>query len=1138
MTIDVIAQGASRDYTATVRFQTFVVSNNSGQYGHVTNYKVEGIPQPDENIGPQPERVSLGPFLIGDTFRVTCDIGQLLVEYDNLVSGGDVSQAEFDSLSGVVSGHSSSISSLQSSQTAQDVTIGGLSSSVGTLSSSVSTLSGTVSTLSGTVSTLSSSVTTVEADVTTITNIVDGIDDTVSGVTGDGATDNGPAFNAALGLTGTFVSDNKVVARVPTGGFYVSKQLIDVHPSVSLNFKSRGGIVLVPDGDISSANSDKAQGALVRIPRRTPASSATLAWGFSLSGVNLDARGVTFASKAFTVVAATDIFTSTAHGRPNGYGLYLSGSPLPAGLSASTLYIVTNATTDTFQLTDQAGTPVNVTANGSGTWYTSIHGLRVPNADPSNNSLDPDPTFAGNKDYVAGRYEFGDVIGFPGSGVLLESTNGRADIHSFRALNNGGNGFDLGGNDIVMSAHWAVGGNNLFGLKVGNASGFFATTGNLWGSSALRSLQCGAAWINQRKLFGLAVCEFNDWLRMDGGASYWRGGVVALNCFAPFNENFNGEGTAIDVTSGGADLRLQAHIGIVDYQSANFIGNQYFRTTATNKVTQPGGAFGSWQNVGGDLAGNFGTAFRWFIDASSNAMVNTIDTVSTAPNVKGWTGPTAVISAVTAAAPGVFTSVAHGLTTDQRIVLTSSGSVPGGTFAGVTYFAIVIDADTFQIANIPGQTTGLTTTSAGSGTIKFGVQDSLPYNTRGGGQVNYLLQNSFNCETRIGARGPAHSKLLLGIADTDFGVHKGITATFLPAAVDTVGNKITSAAHGMKDGYPIVFTTTTTLPSGLSSSQQYWTINTTTNDFQVTALPGGSVVALGSIGTGTHTYYSWYRIYAIEAGDRTIPSSTNYRHALHGLWEFGKGEQYQDSAWVRNSYSGGTFAATVGIGTRTRLISLSGGTFSTGSVTIPTDLNASQFLDIVIWGQNVTAFSLAVTGSGTINASTLPVPASIQGQFLSMRLFYERDTNRWDVLAVNQAAISDISAKIGSGAAVSLTTNTIANLTSIVLTPGIWDLTGVVIFTSTNAATTPSVVSAAISSANSTIPATDATAYAKRLLNLGAVASGTDYDTLNMGVNRVSVAAGTTTTMYLNARSTFSNTATAFGAIRAVPVAG
>jgi hypothetical protein len=245
-----------------------------------------------------------------------------------------------------------------------------------------------------------------------------------------------------------------------------------------------------------------------------------------------------------------------------------------------------------------------------------------------------------------------------------------------------------------------------------------------------------------------------------------------------------------------------------------------------------------------------------------------------------------------------------------------------------------------------------------------------------------------------------------------------------------------------------------------------------------------------------------------------------------------------DTAWTRNSYSGGTFAATVGIGTRTRLISLSGGTFSTGSVTIPTDLNASQFLDIVIWGQNVTAFSLAVTGSGTINASTLPVPASIQGQFLSMRLFYERDTNRWDVLSVNQAAVSDISAKIGSGAAVSLTTNTIANLTSIVLTPGIWDLTGVVIFTSTNAATTPSVVSAAISSANSTIPATDATAYAKRLLNLGAVASGTDYDTLNMGVNRVSVAAGTTTTMYLNARSTFSNTATAFGAIRAVPVAG
>jgi hypothetical protein len=992
MTIDTIAQGTSRDYTVGVRHQTFVVSNNSGQYGHITNYKVEGIPQPDENIGPQPERVSLGPFLIGDTFRVTCDIGQMLVEYDNLVTGGDVSQAEFDDLSGIVSGHSSSISSLQSSQTAQDVTIGTLSSNVSTLSGSVSTLSGTVTTLSGTVTTLEGDVTTVEGDVTTLTTIVDGIDDTVSGVTGDGVTDNGAAFNAALGLTGSFVSDNKVVARVPNGGFYLTSQLVDVHPSVSLNFKSRGGIVIVPSGDVSSANSDKAEGALVRIPRRTPASSATLAWGFSLSGLNLDARGVTFASKAFTVVAATDIFTSTAHGRPNGYGLYLSGT-LPAGLSANTLYIVTNATTNTFQLTDQAGTPVNVTANGSGTWYTSIHGLRVPNADPANNALDPDPTFAGNKDYVAGRYEFGDVIGFPGSGVLLESTNGRADIHSFRALNNGGNGFDLGGNDIVMSGHWAVGGNNLFGLKVGNASGFFAATGNLWGSSALRSLTCGAMWINQRKLFGHAISEFNDWLRMDGGTSYWRGGVVALNCFAPFNENFNGEGTAIDVTAGGPDLRLQAHIGITAYQSANFIGNQYFRTGATNKPTQPGGPFGSWQNAGGDLAGNFGTGFRWFIDASSNAMVNTIDTVSTAPNVKGWTGPTAVISAVTAAAPGVFTSVAHGLTTDQRIVLTSSGSVPGGTFAGVTYFAIVIDADTFQIANIPGQTTGLTTTSAGSGTIKFAVQDSLPYNTRNGGQVNYLLQNSFNCETRIGARGPAHSKLLLGIADTDFGVHKGITATFLPAAVDTVGNKITSAAHGMKDNYPIVFTTTTTLPSGLSSSQQYWTINTTTNDFQVAALPGGSVVSLGSIGTGTHTYYSWFRIYAIEMGDRTIPAGVSYRHAAYGLWEFGKSVTYQDSAHVSGAFTVGQ-TKTITAGQKALRVTVAGAGIASGTIQLPTDMNASQDCEVFGLGGGIAALSWTVAGGGSISTGLAVLPTVTNGPFYA-KLWYDRSQNTW-----------------------------------------------------------------------------------------------------------------------------------------------
>lgn len=1150
MTIDVIIQGTSREYTIGVRHQTFVVSNNSGQYGLVSNYTVEGIAQPNENIGPQPGRVSLGPFLIGDTFTATCDIGQLLVEYDNVGTGGGASQAQVDSIQVQVNGQAIDLAALNASQAAQDTTIAGLSTTVSGHTTSINTLNTTVSSHTTSINTLTTNVATNTTDIDTLEALVSTLSvgvDAIPGTVGDGVTNNATAISSAIGLTGTFVTAAKVTATVGNGGVYKTGQF-DVHPSVSLDMKARGGILIQPDGDISSANADGAEASVARILRRTPSSSTTLAWGFMWSGANIDGRGVAWASGNISGVnTTTDTLTSTSHGRPNGFCLVITSTgTMPGGLVSGTRYFVINAATNTFQLSaTSGGSAIDITSSGSGTitWATQVHGIRVPNADPSNNPLDPDPSFAGNKDYVAGRYEFGDAIGLTGTGLLLESTNGRADIHSFRGLNNDLNGIELVGNDVTLSGHWAVGGNKLTGLKVGNASGCFGATGNLWGNAGTRSLVCQAMWINQRKLYGFTVSEFNDWCRFDGGNSYWRGGVIGMCSYAPFNEIFDDDGVAFDFTTGGADTRLQYSNGVTDYWTADFIGNKYSRTTATNKVTQPGGAFATWMNVGGDLAGNFGTAFRGFIDASSNAMVNTIDQVNSGPNVKPWTGPQAVISAVTVATPGVFTSVAHGLSTDQRVALTSSTSVPGGLFAGVTYFVIVVDADTFQLANIPGQTTGVTTTSSGSGTIKFGVLESLPYSTRGGGQVNYLLQDSFNGETRIGAKGGAHSRLLLGVADDTFATRTGVSTTFATADVDTANNKITSAAHGLKDNYPVKFTTTTTLPGGLSASQQYWVVSATTNDFKVAELPGGAVVDITSVGSGTHTFHSSWRVYAIEMGDRSAPSSTSYRHAAWGLWELAKGEQYMDTAWVRTNFSGGTFAATVGVGTRTRIITLSGGTFSTGSITLPTDLNASQFLDIVVWGQVVTAFSLAVSGAGSINTtSTLPVPTTIQGQFLAMKLFYERDQNRWDVLSVSQPAVADIAAKIGSGAAVTLTSNTIANLTSIVLTPGLWDVTGNVIFTSAAATTIPTIVSAALSTASTTIPATDATSYGKRLIpNTVAIASGTDYETVNLGTRRESVAAGTTTTIYLNGRSTFTGagaSATAFGALRAVPANG
>lgn len=72
---------------------------------------------------------------------------------------------------------------------------------------------------------------------------------------------------------------------------------------------------------------------------------------------------------AFTVDAGTDFATATAHGLSNGDRIMVfSGTTLPAGLSAATVYFVVNKTADTFQFSlTSGGSAVNLTDTGTGT---------------------------------------------------------------------------------------------------------------------------------------------------------------------------------------------------------------------------------------------------------------------------------------------------------------------------------------------------------------------------------------------------------------------------------------------------------------------------------------------------------------------------------------------------------------------------------------------------------------------------------------------------------------------------------------------------------------------------------------------------------------------------------------------------
>jgi hypothetical protein len=761
-----------------------------------------------------------------------------------------------------------------------------------------------------------------------------------------------------------------------------------------------------------------------------------------------------------------------------------------------------------------------------GTTQTNpVDGIRTPNPNPANNVHDPDTDYAGNKDYVAGRLVNMDVVGASGSGWVVEGGNGRADVLSARMLNCALNGYDFGGNDIVMGGHWAVGGNGLFGLKVGLAAGFFAVTGNLWGSSATRSLTCGAAWFNQRKMFAMGYSEFNDWLRMDGGSAY-RGGVISNNVFAQFGSNFLADGQAIDIT-GSPDSRLQGNTGTVEYQSLNFDGNVHCRT---------------------DKCGNFGT-------------ISAVDT-----------------------AGDKFTSNGHGLPNGALVGIFAATTMPAPLIAGSMYYVVGTATNTFQVSlTLGGAAIDLTTT--GSGTLTY-YTFPTPSNAAIGGSITGNFGTAPAYLHDIGGAGsqPAMINIREGYCSAPnvkpwTGTSQAFTVTIASPGVFT-----TSTAHNLQTNYRIALGTTGDLPTGLLAGVGYYVTVTNSTQFTLSTVLGGAQITTSGTQRGTHrvwnitdlapynvhngaqanylyqdAYTSLLRVgalgpthshialgiaeidapnyaYALELGDRTLPSGVAFRNILYGFTELDNGIQYTDGAITRNSYaqaSADPLTVTVKAGIRQRRIVLTGATFSSVTVTLPTDMNASQPLRVVTTGQAIVSMLWTVSGGGSIT-STLPLPAYSNGTVI-VDFWYERSQNTWIVVGVWTPPIADVSAKIGSGAAVALTTNTIANLTSIVLTPGIWNVTGCVIFTSTNAATAPTVTSAALSTANNTIPATDSTAYAKRLMNPGAVASGTDYDTLNLGVNRVVVTPGTTTTIYLNARSTFSNTASAWGSLRAVP---
>ena len=116
---------------------------------------------------------------------------------------------------------------------------------------------------------------------------------------------------------------------------------------------------------------------------------------------------------------------------------------------------------------------------------------------------------------------------------------------------------------------------------------------------------------------------------------------------------------------------------------------------------------------------------------------------------------------------------------------------------------------------------------------------------------------------------------------------------------DHTNDKVALSGHGMVNGTRVRFSTTDTLPAGLGAGD-YYVRDTATNDFKVEATVGGGAVNITSAGTGTHTVKMMDRRY-VEYLDKFYDSSETDANAAHFL----------DGGAI---YSGGSTTSITGLG--------------------------------------------------------------------------------------------------------------------------------------------------------------------------------------------------------------------------------
>jgi hypothetical protein len=110
----------------------------------------------------------------------------------------------------------------------------------------------------------------------------------------------------------------------------------------------------------------------------------------------------------------------------------------------------------------------------------------------------------------------------------------------------------------------------------------------------------------------------------------------------------------------------------------------------------------------------------------------------------------------------------------------------------------------------------------------------------------------------------------------------GTLGTATATVTYSTTNILSLTGHGLNVGDPVYFTTSGTLPTGLTASTLYYVISTNlgANQFSVSTTYNGSILSITAAGTGTHTVHSasCYAAATLAIDDDT---KTNTNHDLY-----------------------------------------------------------------------------------------------------------------------------------------------------------------------------------------------------------------------------------------------------------------